>query len=188
MYDPGLTHHAYSFPVSLALVNWSSFPSDNATLFFGLTFGLVYLSRRLAIAAMLYTAVWICLPRMFLGEHYASDVVVGAAVGIALVWVSLNVKWLQNKLGARVLSMADTRPEVFYPLAFVASFEISTLFQDVRSAARAGAHFVNFSSEHGFMFAALGALVSICLAAFTARLVLVGRRRPNSLGGDRLSH
>ena len=98
MYDPSLTHHPYSFPVSLALIDWSSFPSDNATLFFGLAFGLAYLMPRLAIPAMLYTAVWICLPRMFLGEHYAPDVVVGAAVGIAVVWVSLNVKWIQKQI------------------------------------------------------------------------------------------
>ena len=153
----------------------------------GVATGLAYLSRRLAIPAMLYTAVWICLPRMFLGEHYASDVGVGGAVGIVVVWVSLKVKWLQNKFGARVLSMVDTRPEVFYPIAFVPSFEISTLFQDVRSAARAGAHIVNVISGHQFVFAALGALVSICLAAFTARLVLVGWRRPNCFRGDRLS-
>jgi membrane-associated phospholipid phosphatase len=44
---------------------------------------------------MLYAAGWICLPRVFLGEHYVSDVVVGAGIGIALVvrfievWVAI---------------------------------------------------------------------------------------------------
>jgi len=77
MYDPRLQHHPYAFPISAVLVNWSAFPSDQATYFFALAFGLAHLSRRLAVPAMLYAAGWICLPRLFLGEHYASDVVAG---------------------------------------------------------------------------------------------------------------
>ncbi len=82
MYNPHLQHRAYLLPQSLNLVNWSAFPSDTAAYFFALAFGLARLSRRLAVPAMLYAAGWICLPRLFLGEHYASDVIAGALVGI----------------------------------------------------------------------------------------------------------
>jgi hypothetical protein len=135
---------------------------------------------------MLYTAVWICFPRMFLGVHYASDVVVGGVIGIAFVWVSLKVEWLQSRLGARVLSIADSKPEIFYPAAFLASFEMGILFDDVRGAASAVTHFVNFSSDRGLIFGGLGALVAMCAAPLTARLVLVRRSRHSSLRGHRI--
>src|SRR5947208_3223524 len=56
MYDPRLQHHPYAFPITPTLINWSAFPSDNATFFFALAFGLAYLSRRFTIPAMLYVA------------------------------------------------------------------------------------------------------------------------------------
>src|SRR5580704_16132106 len=95
MYDAHLQHHPYLFPLTPNLVDWSSFPSDTAAYFFALAFGIACLSRGLAIPAMLYAAGWICLPRVFLGEHYASDVIVGAAIGIVVASASLKVEWLQ---------------------------------------------------------------------------------------------
>jgi len=59
MYEPHLQHHAYAFPISPNLINWSALerlPSDTAALFWALEFGLAYLSRRLAIPMMLYMA------------------------------------------------------------------------------------------------------------------------------------
>ena len=78
MYNPSISHHPYSFPMSLNLENWSSFPSDTATYFFALAFGLAHFLRRYTVPIMLYTVGWICLPRVFFGVHYASDIVVGA--------------------------------------------------------------------------------------------------------------
>jgi membrane-associated phospholipid phosphatase len=177
MYDASLQHHPYSFPVSPRLVHWSAFPSDNATFFFALAFGLAYLSRRLAIPAMLYTAVWICLPRMFLGVHYASDIVVGAAVGIALVWGSVELEWLQSRLGKPVLTFVDTKPEAFYAAAFLASFEMSVLFDDVRTAAGVVVHSAKVGSERVFILTSLASLATLGLMAFAAYLVVLGRRR-----------
>jgi membrane-associated phospholipid phosphatase len=136
MYDLHLQHNPYRFPQSPNLVNWSAFPSDTAAYFFALAFGIARLSRRLTVPAMLYAAVWICLPRLFLGEHYASDVIVGAVVGIVAVWALLKVEWLQSGLAARVLALAEAKPAVFYPAAFIVSFEMGAIFQDLRAAAR----------------------------------------------------
>jgi len=137
VYDLHLQHRLYAFPTSYNLVDWSAFPSDTATYFFALAFGLACLSRRLAIPAMLGAGGWICLPRMFLGLHYASDVVAGAVVGIVVVWASLRVGWLQSGLATRLLRFAEGKPEVFYAAAFLASFEMGVIFEDFRVAARA---------------------------------------------------
>jgi undecaprenyl-diphosphatase len=131
MYDPSLQHHPYSIATSPSLVNWSAFPSDTAAFFFALAFGIASLSRGLAIPAMLYVAVWVCLPRMFFGLHYASDVAAGALIGIALVWASLKVGWLQPGFATRLLTFAEAKPEVFYAAAFLASFEMAVLFDDI---------------------------------------------------------
>jgi PAP2 superfamily len=125
-------------------VNWSSFPSDTAAYFFALAFGLAYLSRRLAIPIILYTAAWVCLPRMYLGLHYASDIVVGAAIGITTVWVSLRSELLQAMVARRLLSAMETTPEWFYAIAFLVSIEMATVFEGFRHAGNSILHSVLF--------------------------------------------
>jgi membrane-associated phospholipid phosphatase len=136
IYEQSLSIHPYSFPVSRNMENWSSFPSDTAAYFSALAFGLAYLLRRYSVPLALYTAGWICLPRMFLGEHYASDIVVGAVIGIALVAVSLRLEWIRLGLARHVLRWAESNPGVFYGAAFLACFEMGVLFDDVRAVAR----------------------------------------------------
>ena len=144
IYDATLAHASYSIPVTADIVNWSSFPSDTAAYFFALAFGLAYLSRRLAIPIILYTAAWVCLPRMYLGLHYASDIVVGAAIGITTVWVSLRSELLQSIVARRLLSAMETRPEWFYAIAFLVSIEMATVFEGFRHAGNSILHSVLF--------------------------------------------
>jgi membrane-associated phospholipid phosphatase len=134
--DPTLAHPSYAFPMRANLEEWSSFPSDTAAYFFALAFGLAYLLRRIAVPIMLYTAVWICLPRMFLGFHYASDIVVGGAIGISMVWLSLRSGLLQLIVAPRALAAMETSPEWFYAIAFFVSFEMATVFEGLRDVGR----------------------------------------------------
>jgi membrane-associated phospholipid phosphatase len=136
MYDPNLPHRAYSIPTHPNLVDWSSFPSDTAAYFFALAFGLAYLVRRHSALILLYTAGWICLPRLYLGEHYLSDVVVGAAIGVTIVVASLKSGWLQQNIAAPILRFMEAKPHVFYGAAFLVFFEMGVVFMDVRSAAQ----------------------------------------------------
>ena len=128
VYDPAVQHQPYSWPAYASLENWSAFPSDTATVFFGLACGIACLSRRLAIPITLYTAVWISLPRMYFGIHYASDMVMGAAIGIAVVWFALRIGWLRSRLASRALAAAHATPSVFYAAAFLVSYEMATMF------------------------------------------------------------
>lgn len=185
MYDPHLQHHPYAFPISPVLVNWSAFPSDQATFFFALAFGLVQLSRRLAIPAMLYVAGWICFPRMFLGVHYASDVVAGAVIGITLTWASLKVRWLQSSFATRLLALEEARPELFYSTAFLISFEMSVLFDDIREAARTVFHITHaeyseFIHSGSAAVATLGFLVTAGYLVFRARKGRLSIRSTNA--------
>jgi len=138
--DPGLAHPAYSVPFAANLENWSWFPSDTAAYFFALAFGLAYLFRRYAIPVMLYTAAWICLPRLYLGVHYASDVVVGSVIGVLSVWLTLHSGIVESSAADRALAAAETKPEWFYPAAFLVSFEMATVFAELRDLGRAALH------------------------------------------------
>jgi len=140
MFDPSLQHPSYSIPYAPNIENWSSFPSDTAAYFFALAFGVAYLLRRLAIPIVVYTAGWICLPRMYLGVHYASDIVVGIAIGVTMAWISLRSDFLQSIVAGRLLATMETRPHWFYPVAFLVSFEMATVFAECRLAGRAVLH------------------------------------------------
>jgi undecaprenyl-diphosphatase len=140
IYDPTLVHPVYSIPATANIENWSAFPSDTAAYFFALAFGLVYLLRRFAIPIMLYTAGWICFPRMYLGLHYASDIVAGSLIGITISWLSLRSELLQSIVARRVLAAAETRPEWFYAIAFLISLEMTTVFEGSRLLGRALLH------------------------------------------------
>src|ERR1700761_3541875 len=52
---------------------WSSFPSDHAMLWMSVAVGIFIASRRVGIFALLYTAIFICAPRAYLGIHYPTD-------------------------------------------------------------------------------------------------------------------
>ena len=166
VFNTALVHHALSIPMSTNLEHWSAFPSDTATYFVALAFGLAHLSRHLALPAVLYAGVWVCLPRMYLGLHYLSDIVVGALIGIAVVWVTLKTEWLRRSLGQRVLSL-ESRPQLFYACAFLLTFEMADVFDHIRDAVRGVLHVVRLGPHSHAILGALifGAGVTIVVIA-----------------------
>ena len=140
MYDPGLVHHAFSMPLPPYFAQMSSFPSDHAAYLAAMGFGLILLSRRLTAAVIAFVSMWICLPRICLGIHYASDIFVGGLIGVASVWVCERTEWIRQTVARPLLTLMDAKPEVFYALAFVITFELGTMFLDVRELSRAMLH------------------------------------------------
>lgn len=113
------------------LDGWSSFPSDHAVLFFALAAAVWRLNRGVGAAALLWTAVMICLPRMYLGYHFFTDILAGAVIGILTMqatFVLLRPRFLAQPL----LRWEAAHSTSFYCLAFLASLELAVLFQDVR--------------------------------------------------------
>lgn len=113
--------------------NWGSFPSDHAALFFALAAVVWGQSRWLGLLATA-SALFGVLPRVYLGLHYLSDIVAGAVLGIGLVF-------MLGQFGPRVLAeqgvnWVQRRAGLAYGLAFLMSFEVATLFEDIRQAGR----------------------------------------------------
>src|SRR5581483_795609 len=114
MYEASITHRPHSFAITGNMERWSSFPSDTAAYFASMAFGLGWLLRRYGVLLALYTAVWICLPRLFLGEHYLSDILVGSTVGVMLVWLLVRSKGVRCTLARFTLPLLDAHPGLFY--------------------------------------------------------------------------
>ena len=89
-----------------------------------------------------------CLPRLFFGLHFLSDVVVGIAIGIAVVEASLQSRWLQQDIASPILSFLSAKPQIFYAASFMVFFEMGVAFDDVRRPLRALFHALQTEHFH----------------------------------------
>jgi len=120
--------------IDAALANhWGSFPSDHAALFFALVVVVWQRSRWLGLLALL-SALYGTLPRIYLGLHYLSDVTAGAMLGVAFVLVFQ--RFGLRSWARRGIAWEQRLPGLFYGAAFLLSFEVATLFEDIRQAGR----------------------------------------------------
>jgi undecaprenyl-diphosphatase len=119
-----------------ALERWSAFPSDHAALFFALATGIAVMSRRLGALALIHAVVVITLPRLYLGLHYPTDMLAGAAIG-ALCALAATRERVWRCCAPPILAWSEGRHAPWFgAVAFVVTFEIATLFDSVRSGAR----------------------------------------------------
>ena len=114
------------------LEEWSSFPSDHAVLFYALSAGMFYISKKVGIFAIVYTTLFIGLPRVYLGLHYPTDIIGGAFIGATIVLLFQSDYFLK-KISQPVLYLSTTKPEIFYPLFFIITFQIADMFDNSRS-------------------------------------------------------
>jgi undecaprenyl-diphosphatase len=121
------------------LNRWSSFPSDHAALFAALSVAIGTYRPLFGALAGAWTLVVICLPRMYLGFHYPSDIGGGIALGTAVMSVTLGfargARWPQQ-----IVRWESQRRTAFYCLAFLATYELTVLFYDVRALGVDGFH------------------------------------------------
>ena len=115
------------------LDEWSSFPSDHAALFFCLTVGLWFVSRRLGIVALLYTIVVILFPRLYMGLHYPTDILAGAIIGLAWSVVANNMTFIKTLVLPPAMFWLEKHPMSFYAAFFLLTEQIATMFGDARS-------------------------------------------------------
>ena len=119
----GMTHDS--------LRGWSSFPSDHAMVFFAVSTGLWFVSRRLGAILSAYVAIFVGLPRVYVGLHYPTDVIGGALVGIFFAYIA-NSEPLRTRLAAPVLRWVDVHPSSFYVFFFFFSDGLTNLFDEMR--------------------------------------------------------
>ena len=112
--------------------NLSSFPSDHAVLFYSVATGLLYASRRIGIFALIYTTFFICLPRIYLGLHYPTDILAGAFVGCTVSLATIHL--LDDKpIILRLGQYITNKPEFFYPAFFFVTYQITDMFENSRT-------------------------------------------------------
>jgi undecaprenyl-diphosphatase len=122
-----------------SLIDWSSFPSDHAVVFFCLAMSLWLASRRLGALALVYALVCVSFPRVYLGIHYPTDMLAGAALGIGIACLA-KVDWLRIKVTHPVLCWGERHPGPFFALLFLCSFETAEEYDFVRLVGLSGFH------------------------------------------------
>lgn len=174
IYTAGVNFHAPSFHIASNFESWSSFPSDHAAMFFALALGIFFLWREMGALLLAYVALYICLPRIYLGVHYPSDIVVGALIGLASAWLFLvgkNNAFFQRWIAAPVLNLERKLPSLFYPLWFAFLFELALMFGDVRFVARMIKLMFHYAPAKTGIFLCSIALAVICLGILCRRRV-----------------
>ena len=115
------------------LEHWSSFPSDHAAVFFALSTALWLVSRPIGAISYAWSIFIICMPRLFGGLHYASDIIAGAVTGILVAL--LIAPPIGAKLSPYVFAAEKRSTALFYAAFFTLSFQFATMFNDVRHIA-----------------------------------------------------
>jgi undecaprenyl-diphosphatase len=131
LYNPALN---LTWPIGVergALNHWgaSSFPSDHASFCFALAALIWIRNRRLGVFAFFWASIT-SSARVFLAFHYPSDILGGAVLGILIVILFGNLPL--PRVAYRLLEWERCASPSFYAVAFIASYQAGTLFNDVR--------------------------------------------------------
>jgi membrane-associated phospholipid phosphatase len=113
------------------LRTWSAFPSDHAMMWFAVATGIFLASRRLGIFTMVFVFLVICVPRVYLGLHHPTDILGGAAIGIAICLV-LDAVARRTRIAAAVLDWVFKHEPVFHVAIFLIGFELAVQFDELR--------------------------------------------------------
>lgn len=185
---PALGYHVIDPRWNADVHQWSSFPSDHAVLFFALATGITLLNRRTGLVMLLYAAIVDCLPRIYLGLHYPTDLAAGAVLGSAAVVIAAKPR-VRKPCADRILRGFERSPGVAYALMFLCSFQLATMFDSAIGVAQTGIRVLLSAARHLPVMhlrvpqSAVGTIADIVVSA----LLLIGagvamRRRSRSRG------
>jgi undecaprenyl-diphosphatase len=111
-----------------AILGWSAFPSDNATLFFGLAACIFLVSRRAGILAFCHVLLVVAFTRIYLGVHHPTDILAGALLGAGTVSL-VTIRALKTAVTRVPMNWLQRHPQSFHSALFVLVFLIATTFE-----------------------------------------------------------
>jgi undecaprenyl-diphosphatase len=116
----------------LMLTGSGSIPSDHAVLLFGVATVLAVIRPTVGAVGILI-ALLVCVGRIYSGLHFMSDILAGAGLGMLAAGASQLAPFPS---ACRVFPRwANNRAGIFYAAAFVVTYLMATLFEDVRHIA-----------------------------------------------------
>lgn len=124
----------------------SSFPSDHAMFYFSIATCLFLISRPVGWWAYFHALFAVCLPRIILDRHYPGDILAGAILGIMFARLTFGSGMaLVDRLPKRwqIDYLDKTRPEMFYPAMFFATFCLATMFQPLLDSGKSLRHLIS---------------------------------------------
>lgn len=133
--DPAL-HFQLPYHVDFLdhMIHWSSFPSDHAALFFALATSVFFVSRGAGTLALLHAFFVVSLTRVYMGMHYPTDIVAGAAIGVGMASLA-KITAVRMKVAGPAMRWMETYPQTFYPGLFLLTFLITVIFNPARRVA-----------------------------------------------------
>ncbi|MGA8669621.1 MAG: phosphatase PAP2 family protein [Terracidiphilus sp.] len=90
------------------------------------------ISRRAGLFAYCHALFFVCLPRIYSGVHYPTDIMVGAFLGIGIGCISL-MPMFRKSVASLPLRWLKESPSFFYPCFFLTSILLATEFNPVRT-------------------------------------------------------
>ena len=92
--------------------------------------GIFLMRWHMGLFALIYAVFFICLPRVYLGLHYPTDVIAGAALG-AIITYLMTREALRARFARPLLHGMQRFPALGYTMAFLLCFELITQFDEL---------------------------------------------------------
>jgi undecaprenyl-diphosphatase len=126
-------HFQIPYHVNLAnnVIDWSSFPSDHAAMFFALATCIFFVSRGAGILALLHALLAVSLSRVYMGMHYPTDILAGAALGVGFASLA-KISAIRITVTRPAMGWLEKSPGTFYAFLFILTFLVAVIFDPVR--------------------------------------------------------
>lgn len=130
-----ISRHFYN-PIFRDNPNRNSFPSDSVMLYATVALGVALRRLRLGLGLLAWLVIFVAPSRIFVGGHYATDIIAGMLLGFFSLWFS---HFLVQKTPA-LEKLAVARSLLVQVVLFLWVFEIGNEYRDFAAFVRGLMH------------------------------------------------